>query len=142
MLILLIIIFYNISEKFSDTCDGNCGKYNNSNNKIDTNTEANNCLKCSNCGICTLEDNSRLCTNGVKEGPFFVQNCVKWNYGIDNSNPTPTINNNIINNNNNNDNDNDNDKEQLKNLMIKRIQLINDNINNEFNDLMVQIKQY
>ena len=37
MLILLIIIFYNISEKFSDTCDGNCGKYNNSNNKIDTN---------------------------------------------------------------------------------------------------------
>lgn len=86
-LLILIIIFYNVSENFDinrQNCDENCGKYNNTNNKLDNKTEINNCLNCENCGVCTLGDNSKTCTNGTRDGPIFLQNCVKWIYGKEN----------------------------------------------------------
>jgi len=45
-LLILITIFYNISEKYdTNECDKNCGNYNNSNGKLDNKKEIKKNIK-------------------------------------------------------------------------------------------------
>jgi hypothetical protein len=83
LLILIILLLINkkknieYREKYSNLeCDFNCGKY-------ETDEE---CLSCSNCGLCQLTDNkgkkTKQCLPGTKNGSFFNEYCAgkTWTY--------------------------------------------------------------
>jgi hypothetical protein len=83
LLILIILLLINkknrieYREKYSNLdCDFNCGKYEND----------EDCLSCSNCGLCTLTDNKgnikKQCLPGTKNGSFFNEYCMgkTWLY--------------------------------------------------------------
>src|SRR5689334_23342571 len=38
------------------------------------------CLKCTNCGIC-VKDGQSKCISGSSDGPFFSENCDSYQYG-------------------------------------------------------------
>ena len=142
-LLILITIFYNISEKYdTNECDKNCGNYNNSNGKLDNKKEINNCLKCDECGVYTLEDNSKSCTNGTREGPLFIKNYIKWTYGKENIEKIPDIEVNNIETNDNNilikmDQQVKEDKKEINKLIIPSpTLLVNKNRDKELDELI------
>ena len=78
LILIILIIFLLINkknrieyrEKYSNLdCDFNCGKYDND----------EDCLACSNCGLCNLTDNkgnkTKQCLPGTKNGAFFNEYC-------------------------------------------------------------------
>lgn len=68
IVLLLLICLPSQNEKYGPFC-GNCH---------DLTFEE--CLKCTNCGICTLDSGCKKCIQGDESGPYYHDNCIDWEY--------------------------------------------------------------
>jgi hypothetical protein len=75
LVIILGIILLLTNRKENLTCSSNCASI-----KIEKQNDEENCLSCEYCGICTTKNGDKICVNGTKDKPLFVEDCVSWQF--------------------------------------------------------------